>query len=377
MFFKALITILVILSSLVSAKTDGNVPILVYVGTYTGNTENDSKGIYAFAFNSEDSSLKPLGLVVVTQNPTFVLIHPSQRYILSVNEVKNGTVNVFKINSKQTSELTIVDQQSSGGSYPIYLSSDRLGHHIFVANYMSGTVTVLPFDMNSGRLQCTSRIYQQMGSSVDPESQTSSHPHCILLDKKEEYAISADLGSDELYVYRFMSMNGTLKKQYISKSIEAGDGPRHIIFSNNHKYVYVINELSSSITVLNHYPAIRVIQKISTIPENFTSTNYAAELIIHPILDKFLYASNRGHDSIVVFAVDNNTGHLTTIQHVHVQGRTPRHFNILPGGTHLIVANQDSDNLVVFLIDLTTGKLILTNSSAQVNKPTYVTFLSP
>ncbi|CAF1966107.1 unnamed protein product [Rotaria magnacalcarata] len=375
MFFKALITIILCIS--VSAKTDGNVPILVYVGTYTGNSENDSKGIYAFAFNTEDSSLKSLGLVVVTQNPTFVLIHPSQRYILSVNEVENGTVNVFKINAKQTSELTIVDQQSTGGSYPIYLSSDRLGHHIFVANYMSGTVTVLPFDIKNGRLQRTTRIYQQMGSSVDPESQTSSHPHCVLLDKKEEYAMSADLGSDELYVYRFISMNGTLKKQYISKSIQAGDGPRHIIFSNNHKYVYVINELSSSITVLNHYPAIRVIQKISTIPENFTSTNYAAELIIHPLLHKFLYASNRGHDSIVVFAVDNNTGHLTTIQHVHVQGRTPRHFNILPSGTHLIVANQDSHNLVIFLIDLTTGKLILTNSSAQVSKPTYVTFLSP
>ncbi|CAF4680871.1 unnamed protein product [Rotaria sp. Silwood1] len=368
-------------SSLFNARTlaqpAGTSPILVYVGTYTGKSENDSKGIYAFAFDSKDSSLKPLGLVAVTQNPTYVLMHPSRRYILSVNEAEKGQVNAFKINSIQTAELIFINQQSSGGSYPIYLSSDALGHYIFVANYISGTVAVLPFDTNYGRIQDSTGIYQQNGSSIDPESQTSSHPHCILLDKKEEYAISADLGSDELYVYRFISTNGTLKKQYISKSRQPGDGPRHLIFNNNQKYVYVINELSSSITVFTYYPILRAIQTISTLPQNFTSINYAAELLVHPVSNKFLYASNRGHDSIVVFAIDNATGYLNIIQHVHVQGRTPRHFNILPDGAHLIVANQDSNNLVVFSINTTTGMLTVTDSSVQVSKPTSVAFLIP
>lgn len=348
---------------------------LVYVGGYTGKND-DNKGIYAFVFNNDDSSLKSLGLSVNTQNPTFLLVHPTQQYILSVNEIEDGKVSLFKVNSTMPHKLILADQQSSGGSYPIYLSSDKLGRYIFVANYLSGTVTILPFDSIHGRIQRATGIYQQTGSSIDPESQTSSHPHCIVLDNKEEYAISADLGSDELYMYRFMSSNGMLEKQYILKSSQPGDGPRHIIFDKNQKYVYVINELSSSISVFEYDPTVRAIQTISTLPDNFTSVNYAAELRIHPTLHKFLYASNRGHDSIVVFMIDNTTGKLTTIQHISVQGRTPRHFNILPNGKHLIVANQDSDNLVVFLIDLTTGKLKPTNVSVPVSKPTYVTFLT-
>lgn len=316
-----------------------------------------------------------MGLAATTPNPTYVRVHPTQRYVLSVNEVRNGSISAFKIKSTHTGELISINQKSSGGNYPIYLSSDKQGHYIFVANYIGGTVSVLPFDINDGCLQDTTGVYQQVGSSIDPESQTSSHPHCIVLDKKEEYAISADLGSDELYVYQFMSKNGTLKKKSVSKSIQPGDGPRHLIFSNDQKYVYVINELSSTITVFTYYPTLKVIQKVSTIPKNFSTTNYAAELLIHPVSQKFLYASNRGHDSIVVFAIDNTNGFLTTLQYVSVQGQTPRGFNILPDGTHLIVVNQDSDNLVVFSIDLITGKLTPRNSSAQVSKPTSVAFL--
>ncbi|CAF4286337.1 unnamed protein product [Adineta steineri] len=185
---------------------------------------------------------------------------------------------------------------------------------------MSGTIAVLPFDSENGHIQPTDGVYQQNGSSIDLESQTSSHPHCILLDKKEENAISADLGSDEL---------------------------------------------------------LRAIQTISTLPPNFTSINYAAELLLHPVSGKFLYASNRGHDSIAVFQVDKTTGLLTIIQHINVQGRTPRNFNILPNGMHLIVANQDSDNLVVFSIDQTTGMLTKTDVSARVSKPTCIKFLIP
>ncbi|CAF0975769.1 unnamed protein product [Adineta steineri] len=354
-----------------------NASILIYVGTYTGRNDTDSKGIYAFAFDSNNLSLKSLGLVAITPHPTYILIHPSKKYILSVNELNEGKVNAFKINSIQTGQLTLVNQQSSYGSYPIHLSSNKLGRYIFVANYMSGTIAVLPFDSENGHIQPTDGVYQQNGSSIDLESQTSSHPHCILLDKKEENAISADLGSDELYVYRFLPTSGALKKLYVTKSVQAGDGPRHLIFSEDDNYVYVMNELTSSITVFKYYPSLRAIQTISTLPPNFTSINYAAELLLHPVSGKFLYASNRGHDSIAVFQVDKTTGLLTIIQHINVQGRTPRNFNILPNGMHLIVANQDSDNLVVFSIDQTTGMLTKTDVSARVSKPTCIKFLIP
>ena len=295
--------------------------------------------------------------------------------MLSVNELNEGQVNAFKINSRQTGQLTLVDQQSSRGNYPIYLSSTKRGQYVFVANYMSGTVAVLPFDAENGNFQSVTGVYQQYGSSIDLESQTSSHPHCILLDTKEEYALSADLGSDELYLYRFNSTDGTLHKLHVTKSKHAGDGPRHLIYSYDGNYVYVMNELASTITVFQYSPFLRVIQTISTLPKNFTSVNYGAELLLHPISGKFLYASNRGHESIVVFAVDEATGFLTTVQYANVQGLTPRNFNILPDGTYLMVANQDSNNLAIFSIDQTTGKLTCIDSSIHVSKPTCVTFL--
>jgi 6-phosphogluconolactonase len=359
------------------AQPGAKASVLVYVGTYTGEGDADSKGIYTFAFDSSKASLKPLGLAVVASNPTYVLIHPSQRYILSIDELDHGQVNVLKIDSTQTGKLTLINRQSSHGSYPIYISSNKRGEYIFVANYMSGTVAVLPFDAERGILYPATGVYQQNGSSIDPESQTSSHAHCVLPDQKEEYAISADLGSDELYVYRFLSTHGMLEKVHVTKSGQPGDGPRHLIFSDDGNYVYLMNELTSTISVFEYSTILKAIQTISTLPTDFKSVNYGAELHLHPTSGRFLYASNRGHDSIAVFTVDKATGLLTLLQHVHGQGHTPRHFNILPDGKHLIVANQDSNNLVIFSIDQTTGKLTCIDSSVHVTKPTCVMFMAP
>lgn len=365
------------LDVLSAARSPEDEPILIYVGTYTGDGEADSKGIYAVSFYGKNASMKSLGLVAVTSNPTYLLVHPSQKYLMSVNEQKDGKVNAFAINSTKTGELTLVSSQTTRGGYPIYLSSSKLGESLFVANYMSGTVGALPFDVDHGNIQPAAGVYPQNGSSIDPDSQTSSHPHCILLDKKEEFAVSADLGSDELYVYRFISANGTLEKLHVTKSKQPGDGPRHLIFSDNGNYVYVMNELTTSITVYAYYPMLRAIQTISTVPTTFSGINYGAELLLHPISGRFLYASNRGHDSMVTFAVDRVTGLLTTLQYVNVEGHTPRHFNILPNGKHLIVANQDSNSLVVFSIDQATGKLAYTGSSVHVSKPTCISFAIP
>ncbi|CAF1056704.1 unnamed protein product [Rotaria sordida] len=348
---------------------------IVFIGGYSGDGPTDSKGIYAFALDEVKSTLIPLGLSAVTTNPSYILIHPSHKYLYSVNEQDAGTVTAFKIDSTQPGHLTLINQQSSRGSGPCYLSTNQVGEYLFVANYNNGTVAVLPIDTNTGNIKSFTGFDQQTGSSIDPIRQTSAHAHCILLDKKEQYALSADLGSDEIYHYKFFSNNGSLLRTSTTKAARFGDGPRHIIFDSNQKFVYVMNELKSTITVYNYFPTMQSIQIISTLPQDFTLPNTGAEIIFHPKLEQYLYASNRGHDSIAVFLVDINAGHLSLIQHMNVQGRTPRNFNISPDGKFLIVANQDSNNLVLFTIDQTTGKLIPTGSTVSISKPTCVKYL--
>jgi 6-phosphogluconolactonase len=358
--------------SLASPKASS---ITVYVGAYTGDGPNDSKGVYAFSLDEATSTLIPLGLAVATPNPSYVLVHPTHKYLYAANEQDDGKISAFKIDATQRGRLTLVNQQSSRGSYPCYLSTNRVGGHIFVANYNDGTVAVLPIDGNDGSLKQYTGFDQQTGSSVDADRQRSSHAHCILLDKIEQNALSADLGSDQIYTYRFFPNNGSLLRINVAKAAKPGDGPRHLILNSNQKFVYVMNELKSTVTVYNYFPALHAVQTISTLPSDFTSYNTGAEILLHPISEKYLYVSNRGHDSIAVFTVDNNTGHLALIQHISVQGRTPRNFNISPDGKYLIVANQDSNNLVLFTIDHTTGKLTSTGSTVQVSKPTCVKYL--
>ncbi|CAF1003970.1 unnamed protein product [Adineta steineri] len=348
---------------------------ILYVGTYTGDGASDSKGIYAFSLDDTTSTLTPLGLAVATTNPSYVLIHPTHKYLYAANEEDNGRISAFKIDSAQVGRLTFINQQSSAGSAPCYLSTTKIGGHIFVANYGNGTVAVLPTDGNDGSLKQYTGFDQQTGSSVDPDRQRSPHAHCILLDKIEQNALSADLGSDQIYTYRFFPNNGSLLRIQATKIARLGDGPRHLVFNSNQKFVYVANELKSTVTIYNYFPSLHSVQTISTLPDGFTAWNSVAEILLHPISENYLYVSNRGHNSIAVFKVDNNIGHLELIQHINVQGQTPRNFNITPNGKYLIVANQDSNNLVVFSIDSTTGKLTATGSTAQVSKPTCIKYL--
>jgi 6-phosphogluconolactonase len=348
---------------------------IVFISGYTGDGPTDSKGIYAFTLDEDKSTLTPLGLSAPIINASYILIHPSHKYLYAVSEIDNGSVNAFQIDSTQPGRLHFINQQSSRGSDPCYISTNRAGDYIFVANYNNATVAVLPLDINDGSIKPFTGFDQQTGSSIDPVRQASAHAHCILLDKREEYALSADLGSDQIYHYKFNSNNGTLLRTSITKAAKRGDGPRHIIFNSNQRYVYVMNELKSEITVFNYLPVMEPIQIISTLPENFTAFNTGAELLLHPINENYLYASNRGHDSIAVFSVDKNTGHLSLIQHINVQGNIPRNFNISPNGKFLIVANQGSNNVVLFTIDEQTGKLIATGSSVQVGVPTCVKYL--
>ena len=184
--------------------------------------------------------------------------------------------------------------------------------------------------------------------------------------------LSANLGSDQIYTYRFFSNNGSLLRLTVTKTAKPGDRPRHMIFNSNQKFLYVLNERQSTITIYKYYSILQPIQTISTIPKNFTSINTGAEILLHPIFENYLYVSNRGHDSIAVFTVNKNYGYLTHLEYVHVQGRTPRNFKITSNGKYLIVANQDSNNLVVFSINQSTGQLTSTNSIVYVPKPTCI-----
>jgi 6-phosphogluconolactonase len=348
---------------------------IVFIGTYSGDGTTDSKGIYAFELDEVKSTLIPLGLSVETTNASYVLIHPSRQYLYAVNEQDEGTVTAFRIDPAQRGRLHLINHQSSRGSGPCHISTNRFGEYLFVANYNNGTVAVLPIDVNNGSLRHSSSFDQQTGSSIDPVRQASAHAHCILLDRREEYALSADLGSDQIYHYRFNPSNGSIERTEITKAGRPGDGPRHLIFNFNERFVYVINELKSEITVFRYFPTMEPIQSISTLPENYTLPNTAAEVLLHPITGRQLYASNRGHNSIAVFNVDFETGTLSLIQHISVQGQTPRDFNISPNGKFLIVANQDSHNIVLFTIDEQTGRLTSTGSSAQISSPTCVKYL--
>jgi 6-phosphogluconolactonase len=348
---------------------------IVFIGTYSGDGPTDSKGIYAFELDETKPALTPLGLSVETTNASYVLVHPSRQYLYAVNEQDQGTVTAFRIDPNQRGRLHLINQQSSQGSGPCYLSTNRFGDYIFVANYNNGTVAVLPIDINNGSLRQSSGFDQQNGSSIDPVRQTSPHAHCILLDRREEYALSADLGSDQIYHYRFDPSRGSIERTEITKAGRPGDGPRHVIFNFNERFVYVMNELKSEITVFRYFPNMEPVQIISSLPENYTLPNTGAEILLHPITGRYLYASNRGHDSVAVFTVDIETGTLSLIQHISVQGQTPRNFNISPNGRFLIVANQNSHNVVLFTIDEQTGKLTATGSSVQVSSPTCVKYL--
>ena len=349
---------------------------LIFAGTYTGNSPDDSQGIYAFGFSEIAATLTPLGLVARTSNPSYILIDRKQKYLYAVSEEDQGRISAFEINSNDGGKLKFINQQSSRGSAPCYLSTDRAGRYLFVANYNDGTVAGFPLDQNDGHLKESTDFDRQIGSSVNPTRQQSSHAHSILLDLMEENLLSANLGSDEIYTYRFSSNNGSFSRLTVTKTARAGDGPRHMIFHSHQPYLYVINELQSTITVYHYSPHLHAIQTISTLPKGYQSENYPAEILLHPLHGNYLYASNRGHDSIVVYTVNIHTGRLSLIQHIHVQGRTPRNFIFSPDGAFLFVANQNSNNIVLFTVNSTTGKLTATNSTVEINKPTCLKYFS-
>jgi 6-phosphogluconolactonase len=310
-----------------------------------------------------------------SENPSFVTLDPSKRFLYAVNEKPDGAVSAFKIDPL-SHELTSLNQQPSEGADPCHLSFDRQRKHLLVANYTGGNVAVLPIQPD-GSLGPALDVEQHEGSGPR-EQQKSAHAHCIKLDRGNRFALAADLGSDKVMIYRFNPVTGKLEPaQQPSATLHPGAGPRHLTFHPNGKYVYVINELDSSLTTFK-YDAVKgtltAFETVSTLPRDFTGTSYCADIHVSNS-GRFLYGSNRGHNSIVVFAIDPHTARLSLVEHVSTEGKWPRNFAIDPAGRFLLVANQHTDNVVVFRIDAQTGRLTPTGVNEQIPVPVCLQFI--
>lgn len=350
----------------------------VYIGTYT---EHGSQGIYVCEFDPSSGTLTPPELAAATASPSFLAVASDRRFLYAINETNHfngqptGGVSAFSI-ATATGKLTLLNQVSSLAPGPAYITLDRSGHYVLVANYDEGSVAVYRI-MPDGKIGDSTAFVRHYGSSVNAERQKGPHAHSIAMSSDNRFAIVADLGLDELIVYPLDASQGTLGTPRVIKT-DPGVGPRHLTLASSGKFVYVINELQSSLTVYSYNAsdgAMTPLQKISTLPNNFHGENTAAEVVLDPT-EKFLYASNRGDDnSIAVFAVDPKKGTLTAIEYVPTGGKTPRNFAIDPSGQWLLAANQDSNNIVSFRIDAKSGRLTPAGKSIEVNSPTIVDFV--
>jgi 6-phosphogluconolactonase len=290
---------------------------------------------------------------------------------------RGGAISAFAIEPAD-GKLTLLNQQSTRGAGTCHLVIDRTGKHVVVANYGGGSVSCLPIEAD-GRLGEVVCLMQHKGSSINRHRQEGPHAHGVSLDAVNRFLFVPDLGLDKVMIYRFDENRGILTANDPAfVAAVAGAGPRHFAFHPNGRYAYVINELNSTLTAMSYDAergVLRPLQNVSTLPAHFHGTNTCAEVQVHPS-GKFVYGSNRGHDSIVAFAIDAQTGKLRYISHEPTRGKEPRNFAMDPSGRYLLAANQSSDNVVVFRIDPSTGRLRATGSTVHVPMPVCVTMLS-
>lgn len=359
---------------------------LFYVGTYTEDEgkKTDSKGIYAYRYDAATHEITSLGLAAEATNPSFLALHPNGRFLYAVNEVQNykgpnsGGVSAFSIDPS-TGKLTFLNEVASRGADPCYITLDKTGKWVLVANYTGGSVAVFPV-LDDGRLGEASAFVQHTGHGSDPKRQEGPHAHSIDPSPDNHFAFVDDLGLDELLVYKFDASNGSLTPNDPPfAKLDAGSGPRHFALRPDAKFAYVVSEMKGTVTVFANDSAtgtLHPLQTVSTLPKDFKGDIEDAEIEVHPS-GKFLYASNRGDgNSIAVFAIDAGRGTLSPLEITPTQGKAPRHFIIDPTGTLLFAENHQSNSIVIFQIDQKTGKLIPSGKTLDVASPVCVKFLS-
>jgi 6-phosphogluconolactonase len=352
---------------------------LVYVGTYTGAK---SKGIHAFRTDTATGVIEELGLVAETANPTFLAVHPDGRHLYAANEVgqfdgkPGGGVTAFEIDLR-SGALKETSRASAVGGGPCHLVVDRTGRQVLMANYGGGSVVSLPLD-GAGRVGAHSAFIQHRGSSVNPARQKEPHAHSINVSPDNRFAFAADLGTDRVYVYPLDPARGLGSTALASSpALAPGSGPRHFAFHPGGRFAYVINEMLSTVTAFRYEGSkgtLTAVQTIGTLPEGWQGSSSTAEVVVHPN-GRFLYGSNRGHDSLAIYAIDGATGRLTLVGHESTGGKTPRNFNLDPTGTTLWAANQSTDNIVIFSVDGATGRLKRTGQELKMGSPVCVKFV--
>jgi 6-phosphogluconolactonase len=358
-----------------------------YVGTYTGKT--GSKGIYEFNLDAATGKMSAVEVAAETTAPSWVVVHPNGKYLYAANEDgKESAVSAFAIEQK-TGKLILLNKLPALGEDPCYLSFDHTGKFLFVANYSSGTVAAFPI-LPDGKLGEHGASLKNVGAlGPNKERQNGPHAHWIEPSLDNQFVYVADLGLDSVLIYRFDPSLANFGKPvlglievenkgiYGAAALAPGAGPRHVAFSRNRKFMYVLGEINSTVTVFSkeQSQAFRTIQSVSTLPAGFSGRNDTAEIEMHPN-GKFLYASNRGHDSIVVYAIEPDQGTLKQIAEVPTAGKEPRNFAIDPSGKFLLAENQNTNSIVEFRIDPSTGKLSPTGESLSVPSPVCLTFLA-
>jgi 6-phosphogluconolactonase len=361
-----------------------NKPYLVYVGTYTNKTA--SKGIYVYSFDPGTGKLTSMGVAAESEDPSFLALHPSGKYLYAVNEIdhfgaqKSGAASAFSIDQK-TGKLTLLNQAATHGAGPCHISLDKSGKFALVANYDGGSVASVPVH-DDGTLGEAADFVQHHGSSINKERQEGPHAHWIGTSPENRFALAADLGLDEVLIYRFSTTKGTLAPNDPPYAkLNPGSGPRHVAFHPNGKFAYVLTELESSVTTFAYRASngslspLQTISTLSTLRKDYSSPKEAAEIAVHPN-GKFLYASNRaGIDTISAFSINPAKGTLSLRDEYPTLGKTPRNFAIDPTGKFLLAANQESNNIVIFRIDSTTGALTPTGEIAEMPAPVCIAFL--
>ena len=363
---------------------------LVFVGTYTEPIrfgtgkilQGKGKGIYVYRLDASSGGMELCSVAETGRpNPSYLALDPSRRFLYAVNELKEfegapgGAVSAFSVDP-DSGKLSFLNRKPTHGTDPCHLTIHQTGRYVLIANFMSGSVCVLPIREN-GSLGDATDFIQHQGSSVDPARQSGPHAHAVTLDNTGRYAFVPDLGIDKLMIYKFDIDRGKLEpndEPWVE--VAAGAGPRQLVMHPQGQYAYLINELDSTMTAFRHDDggSLREIQTLSTLPEGFVGASTCAEVQISPS-GEFLYGSNRGHDSIVTYAIDQQDGTLTCIGHESTRGKTPRNFVVGPAGEFLLAANQDTDSVVTFRLDPASGVPIPPGHSTDVPTPVCVKFI--
>jgi 6-phosphogluconolactonase len=352
--------------------------IPLYVGTYT---RGEGEGIYLCRFNTGSGVLDDLKLVAKEDNPTFLALHPNGKWAYAVSETRQsgertgGAVTAYSRNS-DSGELTEINMRGSGGAGPCHVALDRSARVALVANYSAGSISAFTIGPD-GALGEAFAFFQHQGSSVNPKRQNGPHAHSTCFSHDNRFAFLCDLGTDLVMIYQLDGDQPALvPADPPIVAIAPGAGPRHMAIHPDGEFVYLINEMGSTVTAFNYEPdgaILRELQTISTLPEGYSGESTTAEVVVSAD-GRFLYGSNRGHDSIAVFSVDTTSGLLSPIQIESSRGKTPRNFNIDPTGRFLLTGHQDSDSIVVFHRDADTGRLAYAGVTLKVPSPVCLRF---